>query len=65
MGEHAHLPDPLPADLGDEHRTKPVPPQPHRLVADVDTALGQQVFHIPERQRVLHVHHHREPNDLG
>ena len=51
MSEGPHPLDPLPADLGGEHRAEPVPPEPHRLVADVDAALGQQVLHIPERQR--------------
>ena len=49
VGEGAHVLDPLATDLGGEHRTEAVPPEPHRLVADVDAALGQQVFHIPER----------------
>ena len=60
VGEGAHLLRPLPA----EHRAKAVPPQPHRLMADVDAALGQQVLHIPQRQRVLHVHHHHEADHL-
>src|SRR5208337_3153255 len=36
----AHVRDPLLADLGGEHRAKPVPPKPDRLMADVDPALG-------------------------
>ncbi|MCA3621340.1 MAG: hypothetical protein IOC56_09655 [Methylobacterium sp.] len=39
--------------------------EPHRLMGDVDAALMQQVFHIPQRQRVAHLHHHREADDLG
>ncbi len=39
--------------------------EPHRLMRDVDAALMQQVFHIPQRQRVAHLHHHREAHDLG
>ena len=39
----AHGRDPLLSDLGGEHRTKPVPPEPDGLVADVDPALGQQI----------------------
>jgi hypothetical protein len=27
------------SDLGGEHRAEPVPPEPHRLVANVDTTL--------------------------
>jgi len=36
--------------LRSEHRSEPVPPEPHRLVADIDAALGQQVFDLPQRQ---------------
>ena len=48
---------PLLTDLGSEDRAKPVPPKPDCLVADVDPALGQ-------RQRVLHIHHHRQADYL-
>jgi len=51
-------------DLGGKHRTEPVPPEPHRLVADVDTTLEQQIFDLAQRQRVPDVHHHREADDL-
>ena len=44
---------PLPSDLAGEHRTEPVPPKPHRLVADVDAALEQQILDVAQRQRVL------------
>jgi hypothetical protein len=46
------------SDLGSKHRTKPVPPKPDRLMADVDAALGQEILDVAQRQRVLHVHHH-------
>ena len=32
------------SDLGGEHRTEPVPPISHRLVADIDATLVQQRF---------------------
>jgi len=35
-----------PPDLCDEHRTDPVPPQPYAFVANVDTALEQQIFDL-------------------
>jgi hypothetical protein len=38
------------ADLGSEHRAKPVPPEPDGLVADVDPALGQQILDVAQRQ---------------
>jgi hypothetical protein len=50
LGPHAL--DALSADLVGEHRTEPVPPEAHRLVADVDAALEQQVLDVPKRQRV-------------
>nr|WP_258046756.1 hypothetical protein [Sphingomonas folli] len=44
MTEAAHAAHPLAPYFTPEQRTEPVPPQPHRLVADVDAALEQQVF---------------------
>ncbi len=41
-----------------------MPPEPHRLVADVDAALVQQVFDVAERQREPDVHHHRQADNL-
>src|SRR5271166_1555738 len=38
----AHMRDASLADLGGEHRAKPVPPEPDGLMADVDPELGQQ-----------------------
>jgi hypothetical protein len=46
----AHVRDASPTDLGGEHRAKPVPPEPDGLVADVDPALGQQIFDVSKRQ---------------
>lgn len=40
-------------------------PVAHGLVADVDAALGQQVFHVPQAQREANIHHHHQPDDLG
>ncbi len=36
---------PLP-DLRSEHRTEPVPPEPHCFVADIDTTLEQKIFYL-------------------
>jgi len=52
-------------DLRGEHRTEPIPPEPHRLVADIDTPLEQQIFHRLERQWISDVHHHRDADHLG
>ena len=48
----AHVRDASPADLRGEHRAKPVPPEPDRLMADVDPAFGQQVLDVAQRQRI-------------
>ena len=60
-----HAADPMSADVAGEQRPEPVPPVAHRLMADVDAALEQQVFYIPQRQGGPDVHHHHEPDHLG
>ena len=57
--------NPLSSDLGGEHRAEPVPPKPHRLVANIYTALVQQILDVPQRQREPDVHHYRQADDLG
>jgi len=52
-------------DLRGAHRAEPVSPEPHRLVADIDTALEQQVLDLAQRQRVPDIHHHRQASDFG
>lgn len=47
------------------HTAEPVPPKPHRLVADIDVAFKQQVLGPPHRQRIPDVHHHRQADYLG
>lgn len=46
----------LPADLGGKHRTEPVPPEPHRLVTDVDAAREQQALDVSQGQRGSRTH---------
>ncbi len=36
-------------DRSREHGTEPVPPEPYRLVADIDAALEQEIFYLPQR----------------
>ena len=55
---------PLP-DLGGKYRAEPGPPEPYRLVADIDAALEQQVLDLPQRQRIPDIHHHREADYFG
>jgi hypothetical protein len=37
--------------LRGEHWAKPIPPEPDRLVANVDPALGQEILDVAQRQR--------------
>src|SRR6202034_550859 len=60
----AHVCDASLTNLGREHRAKPVPPEPDGLVADVDPALGQEILDVAQRQRVSHVHHDDQTDDL-
>src|SRR6185437_6258786 len=55
-----------PASSGSQRRTldRPVPPEPDGLVADVDPALSQEILHVAHGQRVSHVHHHDQTDDL-
>ncbi len=63
-GVGAHVLNAPPADLGGKHRTEPVPPEPRRLVADVDAALEQQVLDVTQGQRVAQVHHDHQADHL-
>jgi hypothetical protein len=47
-----------------EHRTEPVPPETHGLVTDIDATLEQQIFDLPQRERITDLHHHREADHL-
>ncbi len=51
--------------VGCEQWTEPVPPQPNRFVAEVDSALEKQVIHIPQRQRKPDIHEYDKPDHLG
>lgn len=65
VSEAPHLVDPLPPDIGGEHRPKPVPPKPHCLMAQVDAAFEQQVLDVPQGQWEADIHHHHEADHLG
>ena len=38
---------------------------PNRLMADIDAALEQQVPALPQRERIVDVHHYREADYPG
>ena len=54
-----HPARPITTDFGGKHRAKSIPPKPNRLMANIDALLMQQILHIPQRQRVANVKHHR------
>lgn len=56
--------NPLSSDLGGEHRAEPVPPKPHRFMADVDAAFVQRILHISKRKRKPDVYNHRQADHL-
>ena len=65
MTECTHRLNAVLPDLSSENRPEPVPPEPHRLVGDIDPALVKQILYIPQRKRVAKVHHNRQADDLG
>ena len=58
-------PDTTLANLGCKQWSKPVPPEPHCLVVDVDPSLVQKVLNISKRKRKPDIHHHGQADDLG
>jgi hypothetical protein len=48
LAEPTHARDTRPPDIGRKPRSKAVPPQPYRLVADVDPALEQQILDVAQ-----------------
>ena len=52
-------------DISSEHRTKSIPPKPHRLVANINAAFVQKILHVPKRKRKPDVYHYREADDFG
>ena len=56
--------NPFSSDLGGEHRAEPVPPKPHRFVADIDATFMQQILDIAKGKWKPDIHHHRQADDL-
>ena len=59
--------DPSPAVIVSDHRNEAGPPDPNRLIADVDPALVERVLHIPRRQGIADVvsPHTEPPRELS
>lgn len=55
---------PLPSDLRREHWTETIPPVPHRLMTNIDAALVEKIFDVPQRKRKADIHHDRKADDL-
>ncbi len=60
----AHSTHPLALHIGSEQRPKSVPPQPNRLVANINPALSQQILYVSQRKRKAHIHHHDQADNL-
>jgi hypothetical protein len=65
MPKAPHPAHSLPPDVGGEHRTEAIPPKPHCLMTEIDSALEQQVFNIAQAQRKPNVEQNYEPNYFG
>lgn len=63
VAESPHAAD-QPLDVSSEHRPEPVPPKTNSLVANVDPALEQEIFHVPQAQRKPDIQHYHQPDDL-
>jgi hypothetical protein len=64
LAEATHPVCPLPTNVTCKQRAEPVPSEPHRLVANVDAALVEQILDVAQGQRVFHVRQHCQANDL-
>ena len=53
------------SDLRRKHRTKTVPPDTYRLVADIDASFMKKILDLPQRQRIPDADHHRQADHLG
>lgn len=60
-----HPRNPTLSDLRRKHRTEPVPPKSHRLMANLDATFVQQVLDIAKGKREPNVHHHRQADNFG
>jgi len=53
------------SDLRRKHRAKTLPPDPYRLVADIDASFMKKILDLPQRQRIPEPDHHRQADNLG
>lgn len=60
----ASMLDPTLPDLGCDHRSEPIPPEPYLFVASVDAAIEQDVLDLTGRQPVAGLQPHYEADQL-
>ena len=53
------------AELSSEHRTEPLPPEPHGLMADIHAPLMKQVLDVVKRKREPDLHHDGQADNFG
>ena len=58
LGVDPRVIDPPSDNFSSEHRSEPIPPEPHGLVADVDAMFCHLVLDVPVKQRELDVHYY-------
>ena len=51
-------------DLGSEHQTEPVPPEPYCLVADINAAFEKKILDLTEPQRISDLYHRRKADNF-
>ena len=64
MAKPAHRVHPLAANVAGENRTETVPPEPHGLVAHVNSTLEEKILDVAQRQATPDVHQHYQADYL-
>ena len=64
MARPAHRAHALAANVAGENRTETVPPEPHGLVAHVNSTLEEQILDVAQRQGKPDVHQHYQADYL-
>jgi hypothetical protein len=62
---HHEVAEPVFPDRHGEHRTKTVPLEPHRFMANVAATFMQQIPAIATRKQETDIDHHGHPDDLS
>jgi hypothetical protein len=65
VGQGPHLVDTLSPDLCGDNPARPAPPEPHRLMADLDAEFVQMILDVAQQARVTDIEHDRQADDFG